>query len=400
MSNPTIELGGGKWATKPASLLAFNQHPEWGFNPKEFTVDRNSTATCIGSDGQIKTVAANEARIDYSNDPNGALLVEPQRTNLIKWSEDISNSYWSEGSVTKIYNQTLSPDGVSLAGGFYPTSTGAFRRLAGDIATTYSGVNTFSFYAKYNGIKYICTPNLVGTISYVGVSFDLVNGTVAYVRPNEGLTAKIEPQANGWFKCIVSSDGTGNNRAYLFLSDTEDNSTVTANGQDGVYIYGAQLEEGSTATSYIKTEGTTVTRLGDSYKQLTHLNTGNQFTAIFKVKSKTNGVNDRYLNINSTDYSDLEIRFQDTTRMRVYNRFDSSYDLSDWYVNPESIVALRVDENDITVFVDGSLIQTATMNTSRNCSGAIFFGSPHLMEFFKLYNQALTDQELIDLTTI
>ena len=44
--------------------------------------------------------------------------------------------------------------------------------------------------------------------------------------------------------------------------------TYTGDGTSGVYIYGAQLEEGSYPTSYIPTAGATATRLADSARGL------------------------------------------------------------------------------------------------------------------------------------
>ena len=75
-------------ATKLYSAL-----PESGVG--DFTVSRNSIATRVNKSGLIETVGVNVPRIDYS-DGTPSLLVEPQSTNLLTYSEDFSNASWSK----------------------------------------------------------------------------------------------------------------------------------------------------------------------------------------------------------------------------------------------------------------------------------------------------------------
>ena len=114
-----IKLGNGKWAVKENNLLAYNDNSGKFFN-KEFDFTRGSSATYVGKDGLIKTAGqVNTPRIDFSGSANGALLLEPTRTNLILYSEDFSQ--WTKlnggtGSLPIVTsNNTISPNGTQNA---------------------------------------------------------------------------------------------------------------------------------------------------------------------------------------------------------------------------------------------------------------------------------------------
>jgi hypothetical protein len=78
----TLKFGNGQWATKVGSTLAYND--EGGnFKPLPFNFTRSTSATRVNKDGLIEVVTNNKPRIDFLNDSNGALLLEPSRTNLL-----------------------------------------------------------------------------------------------------------------------------------------------------------------------------------------------------------------------------------------------------------------------------------------------------------------------------
>jgi hypothetical protein len=83
----TLKLGDRKWATKEGSLLAYNDENN-NYKPLPFDFTRASSATRVNKQGLIETVASGVPRIDFT-DANGALKLEPQRTNLITQSESV-----------------------------------------------------------------------------------------------------------------------------------------------------------------------------------------------------------------------------------------------------------------------------------------------------------------------
>jgi len=197
----------------------------------DFTVDRNSTATYIDEDGLIKTALANVPRIDWRTG-EAALLVEPQATNLITYSEDFSNTAWILAGATLTKNIATAPDGILSADNLVGQYIYQGVVLNGN--TTY----TFSFYVKDNG---------AGTGSF-GV-YDLDNSTFLVTDTNYFPT-------NNWKKVKVTFT-TGSTQSTVRIYP---NRKLDAN----LFLWGAQLEAGSTASSYIPTNGSTVTRLADN----------------------------------------------------------------------------------------------------------------------------------------
>ena len=115
----TLNLGNGNWATKEDSLLGYNSENN-NFKPLPFDFTRASSATVVNKQGLIETVGSGEPRIDFLGNTQGALKLEPQRTNLITQSESFPNPYWTKS-------------GASIQGD--PSTAGSELVTNGDFAT-------------------------------------------------------------------------------------------------------------------------------------------------------------------------------------------------------------------------------------------------------------------------
>ena len=120
----------------------------------DFDFTRSGSATRINKDGLIELVSSNVPRLNYplidgvvSGCPS--LLLEPARTNLLTYSEDFSNAYWTKSNVS-LTSGFISPDGTANAFKLVENnSTGAHWIVVTSFVETSSLLNkTFSFYVK------------------------------------------------------------------------------------------------------------------------------------------------------------------------------------------------------------------------------------------------------------
>ena len=193
-----------------------------------------------------------DPRITFSRPTTGAYYdgrtVSKAEENLLDYSQEFSNSVWVKRAGGFQYNTTTAPDGTTTATLMYATTSGTFKDFYYNVAIGSASIRTTSIYAKAAGKSWLWTVNTSG--SNAGVWFDLSNGVVGTVEA--GCTASITSVGNGWYRCVVVYPST-TNASQWGVSDANNTSSVTANSTDGIFIWGAQLEQRSTVTAYTPT---------------------------------------------------------------------------------------------------------------------------------------------------
>jgi hypothetical protein len=222
------------------------------------TFTRASTGTYVGSDGLLQSATTNEARFDH-NPTTGeslGLLVEEARTNLSLYSEDFTDASWTKTDCTITANDSTAPDGTTTADLW--TNTASPGTISNSIAKdTTSRTYTSSIWVKGTMAQFTVTLDNGAPGTRGRVQYNLSTNTVGSVF-NEGFTSTsgtLTPYPNGWVRLtLTTTTSTGTTiRFRPFFSGT--GSTVR--------IWGAQVEEGAFATSYIPTTTATVTRAAD-----------------------------------------------------------------------------------------------------------------------------------------
>jgi hypothetical protein len=214
-------------------------------------------------------------RLDYYDSTCPKLLLEPQRTNGLLFSEQFDNAAWTKLGATITANNATSPDGYINADFFAETATltnGNNRILRQDVSTTANVPYTYSIFIKKNGTRYI-SMNL-STTTYSGgctANVDLDNPTsVVSAAYGTGATlgaASIVSYGNNWYRINLTATFSAATTLRCQLNISQDsNFTINYNGNvlNGVLLYGAALEQGAYATSYIPTLSTSVTRVADA----------------------------------------------------------------------------------------------------------------------------------------
>jgi hypothetical protein len=196
-------------------------------------------------------------------------LIEETRTNLVLQSSAF-NTTWSLDEILafgsgSIVDATTSPDGTVNADLIVPnTNSSSVHRVRLAVVTT-AAANTASFYAKAAGYSKIGFRDGQTTGAYA--TFNLSTGQV--ISQGSGGTGSIENAGNGWYRCFVTLTAGAVTRLDITpLPDTYISGsplfTYSGDGTSGVYLWGAQLELGTFASSYIPTTTTSLTRNADS----------------------------------------------------------------------------------------------------------------------------------------
>ena len=413
----TLKFGtDGQWATKVGSTLAYND--EGGnFKPLPFNFTRSTGGTRVNKDGLIEVVTNNKPRIDFKDDSDGALLLEPQRTNLIQYSEDFSQGYWSKSRATILSNQTISPDGTLTADLLTITDTPENYAQTNVSVTVSGAIQTVSCFVKKgtNDFAHI----LLWDTSSNGSRqwFDVNNGTVGSSSIfGSGISvnsASIENYGNGWFRCIVvfnCSLTSVRTRISASNGDSQTNGTIGKT----IFIWGYQLESNSSyATSYIPTQGETATRVAETCSQTPPSGIIGQTEGTLFFQSKINAQQTfaGFSLSDNTTNNEIIVRFTTQDRIEYYLRSGGTQPIgggttafdTDEYVK----VAFAYKSGDSAFYVNGVQVTTNSTTTmplnlislkmSRGNNTGVFDGKT---KDLKIYNTRLSNTELQQLTTL
>ena len=187
------------------------------------------------------------------------MLIEPSATNLVTYSEDFSNSSWTKTAATMEGGHTA-PDGTASAYKLIEDTTDSVHRTFQTATASVSPSASISVFVKYSGRRYVL---IRFADQSVGRWYDLISGTLGGTYLGTPDDSSIELIGNDWYRITLSHTSNAQARCEFWVSDTESINSYNGDGTSGVYIWGAQAEAGSVATSYIPTSGGTVTRAAD-----------------------------------------------------------------------------------------------------------------------------------------
>ena len=417
-----IQIPSGYKAGKLYSVI-----PNSGAGDFTVTGDAEGDATRVNSQGLIETVNANVPRLDYPF-INGVvqdcphLLLEPQRTNLLTYSEDFTQ--WNTLRGTLNVNNITSPTG-SLNGGLYTkTESGNEGYVFRDLTVSSVGTYTASVFFKYNNNQYVHFLLWDGSSNGVRCYFDIQNGNVgsavAFGTTFSASDLSMEDYGNGWYKCSAKFTTTGTDTIWQFrFSPSGGNNSSNSNTGAKFYFFGAQIEQGSYPTSYISTNGSSVTRLKDECFNGGNADLFNDIEGTLFVDLENFDTTSTELTLSSGSSSNritflfYGSAFGVPNKIRFYlasagsAQVDSLYNIS-YTFNQRNKIAFKYKQNDFKIYINGTQVFSDTSgNTPIGLSRFDFASFDATSGFIEgkinqamVFNEALSDSELQTLTTL
>jgi hypothetical protein len=357
---------------------------------------------------QPTTDRLNYPRITYQNG-RGALLSEPQRTNVNTYSQAIiaANGYNVDGcSLTA--NSAISPDGTQNATLFVESANSNYHRYYKS-GTGTASTKVWTIFAKYKpgGREWLTMD--AGPLVY----FNIANGTLG--NTSSDIITKIEPYRDGWYRCTYIDPTSAVNLCFVGAATYNgDPGNYAGDGRDCFWVWGMQCEDGvSFPTSYIPTTTATVTRPRDTTEN----------SSASSVIGQTEGV--LYTDFNwdilkgATDFLVLTVSngttannifldiFNDTIVFGVDNSGRVVQIQSGTITTGRHKIAGGYKNNDFALYLDGKQIGTDNSGTVPACSvidvglwadGSYPFAGN--LNTIGLFNTRLTNTQLQELTTI
>lgn len=167
--------------------------------------------------------------------------------NILTFTEQFDNAAWTKSGSSVSVNATTAPDGTLTADKLQVLDTSNSQKnvsqTVGAISTTY----TDTVYAKAAELSWLVINQFDGADRRTW--FNLSNGTVGTTAA--GTTASIQALPNGWYRCTaVRAMGTGSITLVLNVANADNSAVFVGTVGQGIFVWGAQRETGSTATAY------------------------------------------------------------------------------------------------------------------------------------------------------
>ena len=396
----------------------------------DFAFTRAGSATRINSQGLIETVASGVSRLNYpliDGVVNGcpSHLLEPQRLQLIQYSEDFSQG-WTAPNIVIGSASSISPNGSLSAFNIKSNSISGGKYIYDDNSVSASTTYTLSgfFKKKTHNFASLLINQRTSASGYIGqlaVNIDLVNGVIDtenFATAPTLINSKIENYGNGWYRVVLTATTSSTAaiiRSCVGLAGSTSSFEYFGTVSDEVYAFGIQLEQGSYPTSYIPNYGTAagVTRSAETANGAGDASTFNDsegvlFAEISALDNSTveriaisDGSNDNRVYFTKTGIAN-ELRFaivdgsiSQASITKVVNDNTSMHKIAGKY-----------KANDVAFWINGFEVGTDTNATMPSGldelafdsgSGSLdFYGNTKQIQY---YDSALTDSELETLTS-
>jgi hypothetical protein len=357
----------------------------------QLTFTRASTATRVNASGALETVSSGVPRLDYTDSSCPKLLLEPQRTNYMTYSNDFTSGAWSkitDGTYTIETETVAGPWGASTSIQKITLTSGNYLVLR-NVATGISFPSTASVYYKK-------------TNANTGLSFDFSD------------IQNVNAQNNTSWQRFSYANNSSSYPVGAFL----DINVTTVN--QPVYLAYAQLEEGLYPTSVINTTSAAVTRLADAAQtasvpsligqtagtifwqgKIDYLTSGdghafslsssdsNFATAMLLYRQSGNGHIAFYMQIAGANQFGTPLTYNDTASISENDKYAIAYANNDLVIYKNGVQIISANSGSIPAF--NYFLLNEWVNTYNNTN---------ITKQALLFKTRLTNAQLAELTTL
>ena len=233
INDASVVIGGGNWGIKEADVLGYKL-----INEEYYARDIDF---------------ANSTAAGTYTDSTGVIRKAPY--NLLTWSEQFDNGVWVKPNVTIGIDSTVAPNGTMTADTLTANGTTSSKEIYQSSSVISGNVYTFSIYAKKGTNDFFQITGGGGTFGSFFANFDLNNGVVG--SSSFATNVNIQSVGDGWYRCSASATAiataTGNAFFVVIISSATSARLQSNSLSTSIFIWGAQLVEGTEALPYFPT---------------------------------------------------------------------------------------------------------------------------------------------------
>jgi hypothetical protein len=362
------------------------------------------------------------ARLDYSGGLLRVLLFYLSLNGQpCLYSEQFDNAAWAKSNATVTANATTSPEGYVNAYKLITNNAVINGQITDNISKSASQITyTSSIFVKkaeWDRIGlYISDASTFNNRGQAFFNLDGTLGTVAAAGTFTNASSNIEEYPNDWYRVYLTVTVPSTTTTIVLRYYSLDNNELNGDGTSGIYIYGAQLEEGS-LTSYIPTYGTSQTRSKDSciktgISSLIGQTEGTLFAEfeipvntqngdIIAIRNGAGSANGIFVSYRSSSVVQLIVRTSSTNAL-IFQRIGS-------YPSGKNKIAVAYKNGDFAISLNGTAAQvnTSSITMPTSLDSVALFGDNLYAQTLPvpyapvlLFKTRLTNAKLADLTTI
>ena len=345
--------------------------------------------------------------MDYTDSSCPALLLEPQRTNLIESSEFFDDGGYGFTNLNREAYSTISPEGVQNAYKLIPNTTNGVHLMT----NTTSNNAVYSVFAKQGGYKRFRFNS--GSSGDGFASYDLNLGQVVGSGGTYYIDSGIVDYGNGWYRCYLVLGATAGLTTTMAIEDNSGSVAFIGDGTSGIYVYGMQAEAGSYATSYIPTYGSSVTRVGETCGNAGNASTFNSTEGVLyaEIEALDNTGGLRLMQLSDGSNNNRVSLYYDGNSQAIYsnvvinnsaNPLIHSITITDYIKVAvtwrENYFSLWVNGTEVSSDTNGSTFPANTLNVFNLSLNGIYPFLGNVKQIIT-FNTTLNNQELATLTT-